>query len=94
MVRAMTYRTMIHGGLTNTHGSCPGCGAEVPRVHAWNSAQARDAYRCPTCGTFEYATGGAQLPGDQEAQGGPTAAPMMGQASGLTSVLDAADCVG
>ncbi len=93
MVRAMTYQALIHGGLTNTHGSCPGCGADVPRVHAWNSSKSRDAYRCPSCGTFEYATGGAQLPHGGDA-GPPAKAGLIGQSATLSSVLDAADCVG
>lgn len=70
----------FHGGRTNTEGACPGCGRTVPRTHAWTSAQARDAYDCPTCGTFEYATQGeVQLPTRPTAQ--------------LTTVLDPIDCV-
>lgn len=93
MVRAVTYDAMIHGGLTNTNGSCPGCGADVPRVHAWSPARSRDAYRCPTCGTFEYATGGAEMP--QDAGRSPVETPgLTGRAATLSTVLDAADCVG
>jgi len=94
VVRAVTYHTLIHGGLTNTHGSCPGCGAEVPRVHAWSPEGTRDAYRCPTCGTFEYADRGTELPGEASAGAPREAAGLSGRPASLASVLDAADCVG
>lgn len=81
----MMETTTIRGGLTNTQGSCPGCGAEVKRVHAWSNGRARESYECPRCGTFEYTTGGADLPSAQPVP--------FGHASGLTSVLDPADCI-
>lgn len=85
MVRAMAYQTTIRGGMTNTHGSCPGCGAEVKRVHAWSDGRARESYDCPRCGTFEYTTAGAELP-----ESGPVS---FGSPSGLNAVLDPADCI-
>ncbi len=81
----MAHTSMIHGGLTNTHGSCPGCGAEVKRVHAWSRGRTRESYECSRCGTFEYATSGADLP-----ESGPLA---FGGPTGLTEVLDPADCI-
>lgn len=70
----------FQGGLTNTDGCCPGCGCEVPRLHSWNSAGMRDAYDCPSCGTFEYASSGGHLPARPPAE--------------LTAVLDSIDCIG
>lgn len=81
----MARTATIRGGMTNTRGSCPGCGAEVKRVHAWSDGRASESYECPRCGTFEYATGGADLPEAQPLQ--------FGRASGLSAVLDPADCV-
>lgn len=81
----MALTATIRGGMTNTHGSCPGCGAEVKRVHAWSNGRARESYECARCGTFEYATEGADLP-----EQGPIA---FGRPSGLTAVLDPADCI-
>lgn len=89
----MAYTKTIHGGLTNTDGSCPGCGAEVDRVHAWNPGSTRDAYRCPSCGTFEYATGGAELPGDQPAAATETTFQILQRTPTLQTVLDPVDCV-
>ena len=70
---------LFHGGLTNTTGLCPCCGTQVPRVHAWSTGRAADAYDCTSCGTFAYATDGAELP--YHAQPGPA------------SLGDLVDCV-
>lgn len=93
-VREMAYRETIHGGLTNTDGSCPGCGASVPRVHAWSPERAREAYRCPRCGTFEYTTGGADLPSaDRTDSSAGTRFAVVERAATLRTVLDPVDCV-
>lgn len=94
VVRAMTYQGLIHGGLTNTNGSCPGCGADVPRVHQWSPANAKDAYRCPTCGIFEYATRGGHLPLHDRVKPVSDEACFQRAETTLATVLDAADCVG
>lgn len=81
----MVNTKTIRGGLTNTDGACPGCGAEVKRVHAWSNDGARESYDCPRCGTFEYTTGGARLPDSPPL--------MFGRPAGLNAVLDPADCI-
>lgn len=93
MVRAMAYAAMIRGGMTNANGSCPGCGTEVPRVHAWSTDEAREAYRCPSCGTFEYTTDGAELPvgADEPAVGARFT--IAERPANLRAVLDPVDCV-
>lgn len=90
----MAYGATIHGGLTNTEGSCPGCGSAVRRVHAWSPDRARDAYRCPRCGTFEYTTGGAELPRTRRAEVPETRFRLAERAATLETVLDPVDCVG
>lgn len=89
----MAYQATIHGGLTNTHGSCPGCGAEVPRLHAWNPKASKDAYDCPRCGTFEYTTDGAQLPVEGAPPVVETRFTIADRAANLATVLDPVDCV-
>ncbi len=90
----MTYDGLIHGGLTNTNGSCPGCGADVPRVHQWNPTNAKDAYRCPRCGIFEYATRGSHLPLHDRIKPASKETCFQPAQPTLATVLDAADCVG
>jgi predicted RNA-binding Zn-ribbon protein involved in translation (DUF1610 family) len=84
----MTYETNIRGGLTSTHGSCPGCGARVKRVHAWTNGRAREAYDCPNCGEFEYSTNGVEFPDALPAS------LCFSTQTGLRAVLDPVDCIG
>lgn len=70
---------MFRGGRTNTVGLCPCCGANVPRTHAWSPGRAADAYRCGSCGTFEYGTTGVAMPVPSQAS--------------LATVLGPVDCI-
>jgi ribosomal protein S27AE len=48
--------SMMHLGLlARTHGSCPICGSDVARTHAFDGDRLRDAYSCYRCGPTEYA---------------------------------------
>ncbi|MFA5862224.1 MAG: hypothetical protein WDA16_11075 [Candidatus Thermoplasmatota archaeon] len=45
---------LLAGTFTHTTGSCPVCGHEVARTHAFDGRRLRDAYSCYRCGPTAY----------------------------------------
>lgn len=46
---------LLSGTFTHTTGSCPVCGKDVQRTHAFDGRKLRDAYSCYRCGPTTYA---------------------------------------
>jgi ribosomal protein S27AE len=47
--------TLLAGNFTRTNGSCPRCGHDVARTHAYDGRRLRDEYACYRCGPTLYA---------------------------------------
>lgn len=45
---------LMAGILTHARGSCPVCGNDVSRTHAFNGSRLVDQYACYRCGPTEY----------------------------------------
>jgi len=45
---------LMAGTFAHARGSCPVCGSDVERTHAFNGSRLVDQYACYRCGPTEY----------------------------------------
>ena len=45
---------LMSGTFSHARGSCPVCGRDVQRNHAFNGSRLVDTYACYRCGPTEY----------------------------------------